>query len=444
MTLRTRLLVGVLGIVIAVGVAFAGIVALQRDQLNEQIDRQLEVFALNADRQAPRPVLPADTDRSFVNFFVGVVDADGELQTLAAPFDDPTLVPDLSGVSQINEPTTVPTLSGSTDRVRAISILLDGRQHLVIAVPMDDADESLRALLLALLAAGTVILAVLGLFVWWMIRHGLRPIRKMTESADAISSGAVDRRVEQPPGETEAARLGRALNLMIDTTRAGEAQRARFVADVSHELRTPLTALQGYTALYEQGSLDDPIELADAMRRIREESGRMRRIVDQLLVLADLDERRSDDRSEVDVGRIVTDVASDIGALQPHRPVEVHVADATTVRADSDQITQALIALTSNALRYTPAESPLVLRAFADGAAVRIEIVDHGPGIDPADAPHVFERFYRADASRARATGGNGLGLAIVAAIASAHDGSYGVSETPGGGATFWISLPRT
>ncbi|MFK7919860.1 MAG: sensor histidine kinase [Ilumatobacter sp.] len=446
MTLRTRLLVGVLAVVAVVVLAGSTVAVIQHGQLVNQLDRQLEGYAQNASRISNRPTgaPPASQgDTGVADAYVGVLLSDGTLQTLLAPSDDPDLVPDLTDSGSLTEPATIATTSGEADRVRVVAVDLGDDRLLILALPTTDVDDSLRLLIVTQLAAGGVIIGVLALFVWWMIRHGLRPIRMMTESADAITAGAVDRRVEHPTGGTEAARLGRALNAMIDTTHEAEAQRRRFVADVSHELRTPLTTLEGYTALYSRGALDEPGSLDDAMRRINDEAGRMKRIVEQLLVLAELDENRPAETQAVAVGTVLADIAADVGALQPDRVVTVDVTGELTVDANLDQLMQALTALTANALRYTPTDTPLAYSALSDGDDVRIEVADRGPGIPAPDVPHIFERFYRADKGRTRSTGGNGLGLAIVAAIATSHRGTFGVADTPGGGSTFWIRLPK-
>ncbi len=445
MTLRARLLAGVIGIVVVLGFSGAAIAITQSRQLNEQLDRQLEVVADAASRATNRSVVElrdGSGPASFGSVFIAAVLPGGTLFTLVQPLNDPELRPDYAAGQRYDEPATIGTVAGDATNVRALTFEAQDRL-LLVAVPTTDADESLRTLIVTQIVTGALVAAVLALFTWWIIRHGIRPIKKMTESADAIAAGAVDRRVEQPPGRTEAARLGRALNLMIDTTQEAEATQRRFVADVSHELRTPLTTLQGYTALYEQGSLSQPAELDDAMRRINDEAGRMRRVVEQLLTLAHLDELHPREMTTLDVGRILADLASDVGAIQPERDVEVDSPAGLTVEGDRDQIIQALTAVTANALRYTPTDTPLVFRSSARERSVRLEIEDHGPGIAPADAARLFERFYRVDGSRNRTTGGNGLGLAIVSSIVAAHNGTYGVSETPGGGATFWMEIPR-
>lgn len=446
MTLRTRLLVGVFAVVAVVVLAGTAVAVIQHDQLVSQLDRQLEGFAPNASRISARPAMAppvAQGDTTVADAYVGLLLPDGTLQTLVTPSDDPDLVPDLTEIGIVTEPATIATASGRADRVRAVSVDVGDGRLLVLALPTTDVDDSLRVLIVTQLAAGALIVGVLALFVWWMIRHGLRPILAMTESADAITAGAVHRRVDHTAGNTEAARLGRALNAMINATHEAEAQRRRFVADVSHELRTPLTTLEGYTALYNRGALTEPGSLDDAMRRINDEAGRMKRIVEQLLVLAELDEQRETETQSVAVRTVLDDIAADIGALQPDRVVTVDAAPDLTVDAHPDQLMQALTALTANALRYTPTDTPLAYSARPVGDDVRIDVHDHGPGIPAEDVQHIFERFYRADKGRTRSTGGNGLGLAIVAAITASHRGTCGVTDTPGGGSTFWIRLPK-
>ena len=447
MTLRARLLAGVLGIIVVLGLSSVAIAVTQSRQLYDQLDRQLEGIAVSLSQAAERPLNPglqrSEPASVGSSIFAAVVQPDGTLVAFAQPVSDPELWPDYVAPQRYDEPSTIGTVAGEATRMRVLTFEAGDRDRLVlVALPTTDADESLRTLVVTQIVAGVLVLGLLALFSWWIIRHGLRPIGKMTESADAIAAGAVDRRVEHPSGRTEAARLGRALNLMIDTTQEAEAKQRRFVADVSHELRTPLTTLQGYTAMYQQGSLSEPEALDDAMRRINDEAGRMRRVVEQLLTLTDLDESQPMQMTTIDVGQVLGDLASDVGALQPERRVEVVAPAGLTIVGDRDLTVQALTAITANALRYTPSDTPLVFRGLAAQRGVRVEIEDHGPGIGPADADRLFERFYRVDGSRNRTTGGNGLGLAIVAAITKAHNGTCGVSDTPTGGATFWIEIP--
>ena len=223
----------------------------------------------------------------------------------------------------------------------------------------------------------------------------------------------------------------------------------QFVADASHELRTPLAAVRGYAELYRQGAVREPAEVASAMTRIEGEAGRMGGLVEDLLVLARLDDQRPLTITPVDLTVIAADAAQDARAIDPSRRIEVLGLDGplgpATAPGDDAKLRQLVANLVSNALNHTPAGTPLEIAVGirpGDGLAV-LEVRDHGPGVDPDKARKVFERFYRADPSRSRGTGGgNGLGLAIAAAIVSAHHGRIGVAETPGGGATFVVELP--
>ena len=223
----------------------------------------------------------------------------------------------------------------------------------------------------------------------------------------------------------------------------------QFVADASHELRTPLAAVRAYAELYRQGAVREPEDVASAMSRIEGEAGRMGGLVEDLLMLARLDDQRPMSITDVDLTVLAADAAQDARALAPDRAVTVAgfggPLGPTLVPGDEGRIRQVLTNLLSNALTHTPAGTPIEISVglHPTRASAVVEVRDHGPGVDPAHARKVFERFYRADPSRGRTSGGgNGLGLAIVAAIVNSHHGRIGVSQTPGGGATFVVELP--
>jgi two-component system OmpR family sensor kinase len=278
--------------------------------------------------------------------------------------------------------------------------------------------------------------------VWWVHRLGLAPIARMTRTAEAIAGGAREERWEPAHPGTEAHRLGQALNTMVAAEQATQDRMRRFVADASHELRTPLTTLRGYSALHAGQVADHPAEVEDALRRINDEARRMSGIVEALLDLNTLDEHGVAQLAEVDVVPLLQAVVADLGVVAPGRHVSLEAPEHVHARADADRLTQAVLSLTSNALRHTPDGTPVVLRAAAAGPNVRVEVADAGPGIPAEHLPHLFDRFYRTDPGRARARGGHGLGLAIVAAIATAHGGRYAVASEPGRGSVFWIEIP--
>ena len=353
----------------------------------------------------------------------------------------------------------------------------------MLAIPTTSADVATRRLTTTLGLVGLVVAAVVGLLLWWVDRLGLRPIAEMTDAADAITAGDTTRRVPPGPPGTEAARLGEALNAMIDTTAGTQERMRRFVADASHELRTPLTTLQGYAALHtgRVGSRSRMPRPGGGRRRRRAgaaEAGRDRRggrggrdgrrrsggrdgrdgrrhAPDGRGGGPDASARRRaarpgrlDDlgvveREPVDLGVLVRDVASDLRVVAPDRVVTVVAPESLVVTGDRDRLTQALVGLTSNAVRHTPAGTPVwlsVVEVTGVGARRRGRRGARHPARAPA---HVFERFHRVDRGRSSASGGTGLGLAIVDAIARAHGGSASVASQLGHGSTFSITLPR-
>jgi two-component system OmpR family sensor kinase len=227
----------------------------------------------------------------------------------------------------------------------------------------------------------------------------------------------------------------------------------RFVADASHELRTPLTTIRGFAELYRQGAARDPAELDRLMRRIEDQAARMGLLVEDLLLLARLDQQRPLDRSPVDLLALAADAVTDASAVAPDRRIELVLGSgddrprhALVVLGDSERLRQVLANLVGNALRHTPAGSPVEVRvgeAALDGhPAAALEVVDHGPGLTPEQTERVFERFYRADPARSGADGGTGLGLSIVAALVAMHGGTVQVDSVPGRGARFRVVLP--
>ncbi|MBM6405326.1 HAMP domain-containing histidine kinase [Phycicoccus sp. CSK15P-2] len=451
MTLRRRLVVAVAALAVVLLVAGVSILLVQRAFLMGRLDAQLAGLAAN-----PRALLlasqraPAAGAGSLSDVYVGRMGSAGRLTTVLAPDTDPDLVPDVARGESIPTPTGRGTVSGTTAQVRVLTVsLANGRAEAVIAVPTTSADIATRRLAATLTVVGLVVAAIVGLLLWWVDRLGLRPIAQMTEAADAITAGDTTRRV--PPGRpgTEAARLGEALNTMIAASTATNERMRRFVADASHELRTPLTTLGGYAALHRSrppGPLDDEgrADVDDAMRRIGDEAGRMRRLVDGLLDLTGLEGADGLDLGPVDLGPLLHDVASDLRVVAPDREVSLDAPDSFVVTADRDRVTQAVVGLTSNAVRHTPAGTPVSVRVLTRPGWVRVQVADSGPGVPAEHLPHLTERFYRVDRSRSSGSGGSGLGLAVVDAIARAHGGGLSVSSEPGRGSTFSLDLPVT
>ncbi|HYN66660.1 MAG TPA: ATP-binding protein [Ornithinibacter sp.] len=457
MTLRRRLVVATSALAVVLLVAGAAVVLVQRAFLIARLDSQLAALAQN-----PRAILlasaraeasgTAPATAGLSDVWVGRMSADGTLTAVLTPQTDPSLVPLLAPGEKVSSPQGRATASGEARRVRVVTATLpNGRAQAVLAIPTTSADVATTRLTMTLGLVALVVAAVVGLLLWWVDRLGLRPIAEMTDAADAITAGDTARRVPPGPPGTEAARLGEALNAMIDTNAATQERMRRFVADASHELRTPLTTLQGYAALH-TGRVGAPsaaasednadAEMVDAMRRMGDEAARMRRLVDGLLDLARLDDLGVVAREPVDLAVVVRDVASDLRVVAPDRVVTVDSPHSLVLTGDRDRLTQALVGLTSNAVRHTPAGTPVWLRVVELPGAVRVDVADAGPGIPPEHVPHVFERFHRVDRGRSSASGGTGLGLAIVDAIGRAHGGTASVASELGRGSTFSLTLP--
>ena len=216
----------------------------------------------------------------------------------------------------------------------------------------------------------------------------------------------------------------------------------QFIADASHELRTPITSVKGYAELYRAGGLPDEESLTNAMTRIEKEAGRMGGLVEDLLLLARLDRENSMEHAPVDLRLLVDDAVADFEALEPDRPVHVDAVDTAFVNGDEGRLTQVIANLLGNARTHTPAGSPVDVSLALDNGHVVLHVTDDGSGIPEDELERVFDRFHRVDGSRARKSGGSGLGLSIVAAIVAAHSGDVAAENIEGRGARFTVTLP--
>lgn len=342
---------------------------------------------------------------------------------------------------------TVPGVRDGRYRVRA-SVGPADTAMLLVATSLRDVDSTLHRLLLIELVVTALVLGAIAGLGLWLVRVGLRPLDAIGETASAIAEGDLSRRVERAEARTEVGRLGLALNAMLarieSSFRAQEASERklrRFVADASHELRTPLSAVRAYAELYDRGAAERPEDLERSMRGISRESERMSLLVDDLLLLARLDDGRPLERKPVRLDEVVGEAVETAQTVDPERPLELR-AEPVVVEGDRDRLRQIVDNLLANVRAHTPAGTPASISvARLDGSA-EIAVTDRGPGLDAGHLEHVFERFYRADPSRTRASGGVGLGLAIVAAVAKAHGGTVSASSGPGEGTTITIALP--
>jgi two-component system, OmpR family, sensor kinase len=331
--------------------------------------------------------------------------------------------------------------SGEQYRVRAAIEPELNDSMLIVAVSLHDVEGTLHRLLLIELLVTAAILAALAALGLWIVRLALRPLREIEATATAITAGDLSHRVDVENDRTEVGHVATALNTMLDRIEASDQRLRRFVADASHELRTPLAAVRAYAELFSRGAQSRPEDLKRSMAGITREAERMSVLVEDLLLLARLDEGRPLAREHVQLDELVDEAVETARAVDPERAIELE-SEPVAVLGDRDRLRQIVDNLLANVRLHTPPASPAhVSVGRQDGRAV-IEVADSGPGLTADDLDRVFERFYRADESRSRANGGVGLGLSIVAAVARAHGGTVDVSSEAGNGATFRIELP--
>ena len=313
----------------------------------------------------------------------------------------------------------------------------------ILSVDADINDSAVHKLLREQALVVLVTVALAALLTLLVLRVGLRPLRRMAATAEAIASGALRRRLPTERGGPETAQLATAVNRAFDAQAAAEDKIRAFAADASHELRTPLATISGWLDLYNQGSLATPQELDRALGRIDAEAGRMRLLVEELSLLARLDAGRTLRSDEVDLVALAEAIVDDARVVDRERAIELVADGAAWVRGDEPRLAQVLRNLVGNAVQHTPAEASVRVALIATPDEVVVRVSDTGPGIPPEQLAHVFERFWRAEGSRSRAHGGSGLGLAIVDAIVRSHGGSVRATSVAGEGSTFTVTLPR-
>jgi two-component system OmpR family sensor kinase len=322
-------------------------------------------------------------------------------------------------------------------------------QVVVLAIPLTPVQSTLSQLLDLEALIGLGVLGATAVLALLIIRVGLRPLRKMGAVAQDIAAGDLTRRVEPATPKTEIGRLGLALNGMLSQIEAAFAERTesntrlrRFIADASHELRTPLTSIRGYSEMLRRGAAKSPTDAEVARRRIEEESVRMSVLVDDMLLIARLDQGRPLETKPVDLQTIAQDAAADARAVAPQREITLTAPSQVVVEGDDTRLRQVLGNLVRNAIVHTPQQTAIEIAVSTEDGVGRMSVADHGPGLQVDQLDRIFEPFYRADPSRSRDSGGAGLGLSIVSAVVSAHGGHVTVTETSGGGATFEVELP--
>jgi two-component system OmpR family sensor kinase len=341
---------------------------------------------------------------------------------------------------------TVPAVGDSSVAYRAEAVELPGGV-LVSAVALSSDRATLARVLRIEILVSVGVLVVAAAVALVVTRLALAPLEEMSQTAQAIASGDLGRRVRQHDERSEVGRLGRALNTMLGQIEAAFAERSRsegrlrrFVADASHELRTPLTTIRGYAELLRKGAYASGAAQAEVAARIEREAARMGVLVDDLLLLARLDQGRALVRQTVDLAEVVRDAAQAVAVASTDHPLEVRCPGPVLIEGDPIRLRQVVDNLLQNAVRHTPPGTPVRLELEQEADQAVLTVADQGPGLAPEDQVWVFERFYRAPASRG--TSGAGLGLAIVAALVRAHGGQVGVQSAPGEGCRFTVRLP--
>jgi two-component system OmpR family sensor kinase len=316
----------------------------------------------------------------------------------------------------------------------------------VVATSTGGVLGSLHRLLLIEALGGALLLVALFGGAWLVLRWEVHPLERMARSARSITAGDLSQRVSVA-GPPEVGQLGLALNTMLGDIEvafrdreATERRLRQFLADASHELRTPLTSIQGFAELFRVGGEAARVDLPTILRRIEQESVRMSLLVEDLLLLARLDEARPIERGPVDLVVIAADACSDLSALAADRQVALDAPEPVVVAGDEHHLRQAVTNLTMNAVRHTPPGTAIEVSARRIGGAAVVSVRDHGPGLTDDALAHVFDRFWQADHARVGTSAG--LGLAIVAGIAAEHGGRAQVANASGGGAVFTIKLP--
>jgi signal transduction histidine kinase len=464
-------LVALLVALMAVGLSATGFAAtsLLHGYLIDQQDDQLRA-ALEEAQQNPVVIIRAclgNTERLPAPSYVGCVDPTGEVLDVYGPMSGDGVLPKVDTKHRTPANGVIHTVGardGSTTW-RIVTGELPGGYTVVLATNLAEDTKTIGRLVALEVVVGLIMLSVLGIAGYLLVRNSLRPLAAVERTAQAIAAGDLSQRVPEGDGRTEVGRLTTALNGMLgrieaafraqqaseEQAKASEARMRRFVADASHELRTPLTSIRGFAELYRQGAVGTPEETRRLMQRIEAEGARMGLLVEDLLQLARLDQQRPLIIVPVDLAEVAGDAVHDARAVQPERPLALRLDDSLTevpvVLGDEARLRQVVGNLVTNALTHTPTDAWITVTLAEDAAdpdSVLLSVADTGPGMAHEDASRVFERFYRAESSRARESGGTGLGLAIVASLVAAHGGSVQLHTAPGEGAVFVVRLPRS
>ncbi len=467
-SLQTRLIITVVSfvslILITISLATG---AILRTMMADGLDAQVKAAAATVDVhltataqevlsqgwQEPGTLLVV---RTLVNTTGAVVESDGRVEVLSRDEVANVLgVVTRDGISTLSVP--------GVGEYRVNIELQPAGFFTVVGLPTSELTRTVGQIIttVALLTVGGLL--VLAAVIAAVIRHSLQPLRAVADTATRVAAlpmaeGAVSIAERVPPREaddrTEIGRVGAALNTLLDHVDSSLSARQRneermraFVADASHELRTPLASIRGYSelslrALGQADAATAADTTAQSLERIQAQSLRMTALVEDLLLLARLDEGTELAYETVDLTRLVVDAVADQRVAGRDHGWSLEVGgEPVVVAGDGARLQQVVVNLLANARVHTPAGTQVTVEVVREGTQAVVRVHDDGPGIAPAVADSLFERFARADASRARKTGGTGLGLSIAQAIVAGHDGTLAVESTPGS-TTFEVRLP--
>lgn len=432
----------VLVVTVALLVAAAALVWLVRGSLRDGLESTAEQRASDLAAQVETSGLPesgaddedADEGDEPDELIWQIADAAGDVVRSSQPLARPLPVEDADEVAVpgADHPYLVVTedADGSDGS--------EGAYVVSVAVSLEDVDDSTAALLLPLAVGLPLLVLLVGATTWVATTRALAPVERIRREAEQITSDRLDRRVPEPPSRDEIHRLARTVNQMLGRLQESRDRQRQFVGDASHELRSPLAGIRqtAEVARAHPGALPEG-ELADA---VLEESARMQRLIEQLLLLARADEGAARADHDVDVDDLALEVAR--RARRPGLRIDSSAIGPGRVRGDRLRLTQLVQNLVDNAVRH--AHEVVAVGVREDGGTVELVVEDDGPGIAAADRSRVFDRFVRLDEARARDAGGSGLGLAIVREVVDAHGGTVEISTSPLGGARFVVRLPAS
>jgi len=467
-SLRNRLTVGVL-VLSAFGFAGAGFgaQALLKNYLINQVDEQLlSVVGGTADRLDQAGIARDDNDddgpqtarattplnRVPTSISVTVLDPFGNLVGgIGGDLNSNQITDYVKGLlpGQVaafgSKPFTVEA-PGADFRV-ATTVLPSSLGSVIVAQSLNDFDKTTHQIGVVFLIIGGFVLLFIAFASRQVIKLGMKPLEKIEATAEKIAAGDLSARLEIFEPDTEVGRLSTSLNQMLSRIEESFAARAesedklrRFVADASHELRTPLTSIRGFAELYRQGAVPEGEKTRELISRIEKESIRMGDLVEDLLVLARMDQARELVMTDVDLSHLVKEAITSAQAAGPDHPVTLDVAHDVRTQGDADKIYQVVTNLLANARAHTPAGTQIHVATYSTEDGSYVTVTDNGPGLTIENQLHIFERFYRVDTSRQRnSSDGSGLGLSIVDEVMKAHGGSVSVTSEPGNGATFTL-----